>query len=51
MLTSPQWDLGGSLIVSHGPKLPTTVCNFRLLKIVHPLNMQGEVNKLFAIYV
>lgn len=51
MLTSLQQDLGDVLIVSHGPKLPTTVVNFRLLKIVYPLNMQGKVNKLFAIYL
>lgn len=48
MLPSPQQDLGDSVIVSHGPKLPTTVCNFRLLKIVYTINIQGEVNYLLV---
>ena len=46
MLLSPQQDLGDSVIASHGPKLPTMVCNFRLLKIVYALNVQGKVNNL-----
>lgn len=45
-LTGP----GESVIVLHGPKLVIMGSNFRLLKTVYLLSMQGKVSKLFAIY-